>query len=217
VWRELRRLEASADLAPVIEAARSAADCGRSGHDETGAAGNWRRYVEVMGGPVMRRDDRPIGIARTRPGERYSYAAGALELANLTRYGEVAPGAVYGLIDRASARAFASVRYRWEIKGGRDVRCSEDGAGAIVGALVGDGAPEGALSELVGKFAAAPDSSAGVASVFPWSPVNNCSRELPPGLPWVELIAKTPVKDREFWLDGAALSAWVAEKGVGYG
>lgn len=195
VWRELRRLEASADLTPVMESARSAADCGRSGHDETGAGGNWRRYVEVMGGPSMRRDDRPIGIARTRDGERYSYAAGALEPANLTRYGEVAKGAVYGLLDRGSMRAYPSVRYRWEIKGN-----TKREAGAPAKPCAGKGGTE-------------TGNVFGVGFDSPWSPVNNCSRELPAGMPWRELIAKTPVKDRAIWLDGAAFSAWVEKWG----
>jgi hypothetical protein len=216
VWRELRRLEKGAEYPPVIEAARSAADCGRSGHDETGAAGNWRRYVEVMGGPVMRRDDRPIGIARTRPGEVWNYHAGAAEPANLTRYGEPSEGAVYGLLDRASTRAFATVRHRWEIKGNTKREARE--AGAPAKPCAGEGGTETGI-----VF--------GVGFDSPWSPVNNCSRDdgamssavllwamrqrgsPPPALPWEVLRQKTAESDREIWLDGAALSAWIGLEG----
>lgn len=185
VWRELRRLEKGGDYPPVLERARAAADCGRSGHDETGAAGNWRRYVEVMGGPVLRRADRPIGIARTRPGEVWNYLQAAAEPANLNRYGEVRPGSVYGLAINGGA-AYATVRHRWEIKG-RDVPGDDSGRVPVSGLLVG--------------FAS------------PWSPVNNCTREIPPSLSWAALRALTPVADRGNWLEGAALSAWESKGG----
>lgn len=196
VWRELRRLEKGPEYPSVIEAARSAADCGRSGHDETGAAGNWRRYVEVMGGPVMRRADRPIGIARTQAGEVWNYAAGAVETANLTRYGEVKAGAVYGVALNEGC-AFATVRYRWEIKGGRDTSEKNGGTDKPTG--------QGREAVVLGGFA------------LPWSPVNNCSRSIPVPLSWEELRAKTAESDREIWLSGAALSAWEESKGGGRG
>lgn len=210
VWRELRRLEKGAEYPPVIEAARSAADCGRSGHDETGAAGNWRRYVEVMGGPTMRRADRPICIARTRPGEVWNYAAGAPEPANLTRYGEVSAGAPYGVALNGGC-AFATVRYRWEIRGQQAT--ARSGGKCVAGEDSGPvGSEAGALYRPIAATGAGNGAGFGLAFDSPWSPVNNCSREVPALLPWADLIAKTPVADRAIWLDGAAFSAWVSER-----
>lgn len=47
VWRELRRLEAAVDS--LLEELRQAAD-----------AGEWSKYVELMGGPICKRGDRPL-------------------------------------------------------------------------------------------------------------------------------------------------------------
>lgn len=224
VWRELRRLEKGPDYPPAIEAARAAADCGRSGHDETGAAGNWRRYVEVMGGPIMRRADRPIGIARTWPGEVWNYMQGAPEPANLSRYGEVVDGAVYGLVDRASTRAFATVRYRWEIRGARNAILIQEGAGGFDSSVDGRGGQIQVQGmRAIGECEATEDQGAGFGSVFqgrvaePWSPVNNCSRAIPPALPWEVLRQKAAESDRGIWLEGAAFSAWEALNGGGDG
>ncbi|MFN0304830.1 MAG: replication endonuclease [Burkholderiales bacterium] len=51
VWRELRRLRTPLGI-PAIEAARSAAD-----------RGDWKAYVEAMGGVSLSRKERPITIA----------------------------------------------------------------------------------------------------------------------------------------------------------
>lgn len=254
VWRELRRLERGAEYPPVIEAARSAADCGRSGHDETGAAGNWRRYVEVMGlrkglvrvetwqrwgKPSVRKVKRqfnkvrrvvnevvtvkrlndgrrevkawPICIARTRPGEVWNYAEGAPEPANLTRYGEVSAGAPYG-VALNEGRAFATVRYRWEIRGQQAT--ARSGGKCVAGEDSGPvGSEAGALYRPIAATGAGNGAGFGLAFDSPWSPVNNCSREVPALLPWAELIAKTPVADRAIWLEGAAFSAWIEANG----
>lgn len=184
VWRELRRLAKGQEYPPILEAARSAADCGKSGRDETGAAGNWRRYVEVMGGPVAKRADRPIGIARTRAGEVWNYQEGAAEPAGVSRYGEIRPGAVYGLVLNGG-RSFATVRYRWEIRG----RGPAQGAGRV---------PIGGLP-------------LGFAFASPWSPVNNCPGNLPKAVPWRDLIDRSTGGDRAFWLEGEPLREWMAK------
>ena len=51
VWRELRRL--GGREVENIEELCTAAD-----------AGDWRRFTELMGGPVARRDERPVSVAR---------------------------------------------------------------------------------------------------------------------------------------------------------
>ena len=65
VWRELRRLDFGGGS--VVDFAAAAAD-----------AGNWRRFVEVMGGPVAKRADRPVWLWKVwtdEPG-RYGEAKG---------------------------------------------------------------------------------------------------------------------------------------------
>ncbi len=107
VWRELRRMPAKVEASETVEAARSAAD-----------AGNWRRYVEVQGGPVVKRDDLPLRTAYTRKGERWDVIADEPVPAPTTSYGEVADGAVYGVRDCVKGRAFVSRVYRWEVRRG---------------------------------------------------------------------------------------------------
>lgn len=106
VWRELRRTEAEG-LSETVEAARIAAD-----------VGDWARYVEVMGGPLVSRRDLPVRLAMTRPGMRWNVSAQLEEDAPRTRYGDAAPASVYGVRDVARGRAFQSRRYRWEIRRG---------------------------------------------------------------------------------------------------
>lgn len=118
IWRELRRLEADETHPPALAAARAAADCGtRNGHDETGAAGNWRRYVEIMGGPAVARAALPLRLAFKADGTPEGIAPETGEIRPATnRYGETRPGAVYGLVDVASGAVFATVRHAWEIR-----------------------------------------------------------------------------------------------------
>lgn len=108
VWRELRRLDDSEKYGDTLAAARAAAD-----------AGNWERYVEVMGGPAVKRCDLPLRVARTRQGERYDYAKGEIYPALPTQYGETAQGAVYGVEEAAKEMAWPSRRYRWEVRKAR--------------------------------------------------------------------------------------------------
>lgn len=108
VWRELRRMEKG--QTETMEAARSAAD-----------AANWRRYMEVQGGPGVGREDLPLRVAYTRAGERFNAGAGESYPAPLTRYGEEAPPAVYGVRDTFARVAAVSRFYRWEIRRGSGV------------------------------------------------------------------------------------------------
>lgn len=119
VWRELRRLHDDGEYSDKVEAARVAADCGTiKGHADDGAAGNWRRFVEIMGGPTVRRMDQPIRIARTREGERWNSAIDAPCPAPPTRYGEISPGVVFGVRDVQADRVYRSDRCRWVIRMG---------------------------------------------------------------------------------------------------
>lgn len=104
VWRELRRMrEASPEHGPTMADALAAAD-----------AGNWRRYVEVMGGPSVVRRDLPLRCAYSAAGERM--AGGVATPAPLTRYGEIAPGAVYGVVEADSGRTHVSRLHRWQVR-----------------------------------------------------------------------------------------------------
>lgn len=124
VWRELRRMRDATEGAPeLLESARAAAD-----------VGNWGRFVEVMGGPVVRRAELPLRAAYTAPGERINTRTGEVKAGKETAYGEPAAGVVYGLkywesiekrigiclIRETVERVAASVRYQWEINRGGD-------------------------------------------------------------------------------------------------
>lgn len=100
-YRELRRVEASPDHPDVIAAARSAAD-----------AGNWERYVEVMGGPMVARSDMPIALARTAEGERLDPETGETTPAE-NSYGEPAAPAIFGVCVTATDQAIQTRRFRW--------------------------------------------------------------------------------------------------------
>lgn len=115
VWRELRRTEEAETHSETLAAARSAAD-----------AGNWRRYVEVMGGPVIERKHLPLRVAYTRRGERYDFKNECSYPAPKNQYGEEALPAVYGVREVLRDRAHPSRRFRWEIKRGK---CEAGGLG----------------------------------------------------------------------------------------
>lgn len=186
VWRELRRVQAEEAKTEVVEAARSAAD-----------AGNFRRFVEVMGGPVVKRKELPIRVAYTRPGERYDYQRGECYPAEMNRYGEVSPGAVFGVVDMAADRAVPSMRFRWEVRRGRRNICNVHTAfaGKNEGQDICKRQNDGKSSLFgVGEFAAATGeisasekndalwiggerlSIGGVGFDLPWTRVNNCTQ-----------------------------------------
>lgn len=138
VWRELRRMKET-EGPEVLESARSAAD-----------VGNWARYVEVMGGPVVERAALPLRAAYTKPGERVNVRTGEVIAGRLNAYGEPAAPAVYGVrywetverrlgiavwSERVEAVA-ASVRYQWEIRRGGG-NAGRENAGIFCGAGAG--------------------------------------------------------------------------------
>ncbi len=153
VWRELRRMREETAGPDVLESARSAAD-----------VGNWGRYVEVMGGPVVARAALPLRAAYTEPGERINTRTGEVIAGRMNAYGEPCAPAVYGVrywetVERCLGLAVwrervqtvaASVRYSWEIKrGGSDAGKGKGfsvgrGAGGD-GCRVGGGADRGGV------------------------------------------------------------------------
>lgn len=110
VWRELRRTAEEKQHTDTVAKARSAAD-----------SGNWGAYVYAMGGAFAKRKDQSISIAKTREGERWNFSEQCPEPAPLTRYGETARGAVFGVRDNTTkrGRVFQSRRYRWEVLAGK--------------------------------------------------------------------------------------------------
>lgn len=102
VWRELRRIRnESMEHGEDMARARSAAD-----------AGNWRSFVEIMGGPVVRRGDLPLRVARV---SRYEFA-GRLR-GKRGQYDEVGLE-VFGVLEVAENRAHLSRFHRWEMRRG---------------------------------------------------------------------------------------------------
>lgn len=105
VWRELRRIAESKDHGDTLKEARAGAD-----------AGNWRRYVEVMGGPTVERKNLPLRVAYTRAGERWNFRDQLPYEAPLTRYGETAQAAPVGILEVKRGHMHQSCRYRWRIQ-----------------------------------------------------------------------------------------------------
>jgi hypothetical protein len=148
VWRELRRLcsESEPGLQSDLfgnEAAMGAAlaaDCG-----------DWAAYVECMGGPMLPRKCRPAA-----PG--YWVEAGPNgEARELTSYGDVAKGAVFGLWVRHPGRpdepgACLTRQHRWQIEHRRpaepEIRGNRSDAD-----LVGDRGVPDWVTKLAGIFA----------------------------------------------------------------
>lgn len=121
VWRELRRMREETGGPDVLESARAAAD-----------VGNWARFVEVMGGPVVKRAALPLRAAYTGHGERINVRTGEIQTGRVNAYGEPSTPVVFGVkywetVERGEGIAVwmervqvvaASMRYRWEIKRG---------------------------------------------------------------------------------------------------
>lgn len=86
VWRELRRLKESSQ--PEVVKAFVAAD-----------SGDWAAYVMAMGGAMLPRRNRPIHpFYESKLNETIDMETGEVIQNNLTRYGDIKPAAVVGLI-----------------------------------------------------------------------------------------------------------------------
>lgn len=158
VWRELRRMRESVEAeGTVIESARAAAD-----------AGNWRRYVELQGGPVVARNSLALRTAYTRDGERWDAIAAEPMPAPMTKYGEVAKGVIYGVRDVVRDRAYVSRFYQWEIRRAKSGSATENQGGS---GQLSRGRPSGVTA---GSCASAVGFQGGEAA--PWTRVNNCTQ-----------------------------------------
>jgi hypothetical protein len=104
VWRELRRTEISQAISEVVKDAHSAAD-----------TGNWRRFVEVMGGPTQERRNLPLRVAYSDKGLRYLRRERRMVPKATNRYGETARGEVFGIFDVMRARVCVSRRFEWRV------------------------------------------------------------------------------------------------------
>lgn len=93
VWRELRRLDKNdiKDYEDVITRAAYAAD-----------AGDWGRFVEIMGGVEIRRKDRPVQLYKEK-----------CEL--LTKYGEERPALICGVVEPETGLYKISRTHDWEV------------------------------------------------------------------------------------------------------
>lgn len=177
VWREARRIEESLTVAnsAFVGLVRKAADVGpqKTGIEQGAAAKGWAEFVGLMGGPDATRKDAPVWLAKSRDGERWSYVDEATRPAEKSRYGEVAKGAVFGLVDRSGC--FPSLRYRWELR-----RAKNDVE--IYGAAMADRVAVHGVDVRVaaaGGNGAGGDSGStvflGVGGRGSWTSVNNCT------------------------------------------
>lgn len=110
VWRELRRMDTC--TVKTVEAARIAA-----GVKSEGFLPDWSAFVDVMGGPVKARKDRPLRVAyevlpgRNRYGEDRSPTPCGVEFVEWQTVTDglcTYPQRVFGVVE--------SRRYRWEIR-----------------------------------------------------------------------------------------------------
>lgn len=157
VWRELRRIEAAEGVA---EQARSAAD-----------AGNFRRYVEVMGGPLVSRAEMPLAMAKVAA---YQVGRDGSLRGRVGRYFEVGTEVV-GVLDRVAGRVVESARRVWQIivKGAGNVRKTGAAFGVAVGVGPAGRSPGGNVRVVADALKGVRDAEGGFA--FPWTCVNNCT------------------------------------------
>jgi len=116
VWRELRRVKGADGMTGLLSAAVAVADVKGAKASE-----GWADYVRLQGGPVVRRADLRIRVAVTDDGYRWSAAEGLQRVADLTRYGEIPAGRVWGVRDCAKGISVVSRRFDWTLsRRGRD-------------------------------------------------------------------------------------------------
>lgn len=176
IWRELRRLKDSDDLTDTVRAARAATN-----KTEEQPA-DWGEYVRVMGGPTVKRADLPIVVCYTRPGERYNADKDECYPAPMTRYGEEAGKAVFGISDVQRGKDFVTRVYRWEVsRNTPHARSTLAAPDSRRRAEAVDGFDFGRLAG-------------------PWTRVNNCTGELANEVQHMQIPAP-------FWLDDADMPA----------
>lgn len=163
LWRELRRIpkEDAAICGDAMAAAYAAVNKTEEHKADFGA------YVAAMGGPLVKRKDMPLELAKTDRGTKWHREAGQALPCPLNRYGEETPPAVFGVREVGRrGRLFVSRRYTWEIKRNTHGGPSGPTTGHARGAARAD---RGNVQE--GFVVGRPAQPAG-----PWSPVNNCTR-----------------------------------------
>lgn len=122
VWRELRRLKSDADVErweaatrPDPEAAAIMSELRRAAN-----AGRWGEFVQIMGGPMTRRDEqaaRPWRVQRASDADSMDRDTGEIDRVARGRYGEPV-AATWGLVvtsDTGDAEYLTRL-YRWEIE-----------------------------------------------------------------------------------------------------
>lgn len=180
VWRELRRMHADDECTPVISAARACADV--SGGQ---ASQGWADYQALQGGPLVRRADLRVTVARTDDGQAWDAVQRLQVEAPETMYGETARGVVWGVRDCARGVSVATRLFAWEVR-------RRNGTGTGTGA------------QRVSARAAQPAAQ-------PWTRVNNCTHQVPevsgPAL-------KAECDPGLQWLKGDDLEAWKRRRDV---
>lgn len=111
VWRELRRLKDAEGMTGLLTAAHAVADVKGAKASE-----GWGDYIRLQGGPTVKRADLRIRVAVTDDGHEWSAAEGLQRVADLTRYGEIAAGRVWGVRDCAKGVAVVSRRFDWTLQ-----------------------------------------------------------------------------------------------------
>lgn len=101
VWRELRRIREPLQGASLeeLEALRAACD-----------AADWSRFVELMGGPLVAREELKVRALHLSPGEFGPVQPGEAQ----TKYGEMATR-LMGVIMRGAGRYITRI-HRWKIE-----------------------------------------------------------------------------------------------------
>ncbi len=106
VWRELRRIANSDDLTETCRGSLIGDAALHAG------ASDFAAFVMVMGGPHMRRTDQPIKILYVQP-EFVDKETGEFIEEGLTRYGDIAPAKIKGLL--LDGVEFITRLTRWHI------------------------------------------------------------------------------------------------------
>lgn len=195
VWRELRRMHDDGECTATISAARACADVSGGA-----ASQGWADYTMLQGGPLVRRADLRVKVARTEAGQAWDAVQRLQVPAQQTMYGEVATGRTWGVRDCARGVSVATRLFAWEVR-------RRSGTGTGTDTQRGKGAsraPVGARREGVSARAAQPAAQ-------PWTRVNNCTHQVPevsgPAL-------KAEGDPGLQWLKGDDLEAWKRRRDV---
>lgn len=110
-WRELRRLRKPDGMTGTLSAAHAAADV-----KGAAASQGWADYTMIQGGPLVRRADVRVRVAKTGAGMSWDAAQALPVPAGLNKYGEEASGQVWGVLDCARGVSVVTRVNAWEIR-----------------------------------------------------------------------------------------------------